>query len=466
MSASRVDAFVIMNKSEEEDNTQTEKKKGCCSSCCCCCGGCCRLDFKNNRTPQEKEVVRLFLDNRKYGLPGSDGTLFSNWWRYVSNHDPLLAILFTHPMNTYGRFKRLMLQVCIVGFTLFMNVWSSNGSSPEWVGVIISIIILQPVQLILEQLASIADPPCCLFVLRSCADFFFYAIAFAFAFVFWLVGGLELQTLSSDQSVRNALVGNIFLSICVSQVKVQLFDIPNWLIEDWRNVPLLCGFDPDFGLFDLFLFKCLCGGEKDDVKEKEKESLIINDEEKKEQKKKGCCASCWGGCFSCCTCCCTTNYCCGMFTQAGFWFMVGMAVGFPTSTYAADKDWFQNHPADEKKKQPAYRKGAVAVDDPDLLVLEDDKEAIQIVIDEIGSAMSSFLGSTPPVTSGPAVVIQPSSSAASAVSAVSSFIGLTPSGPAVQSAVSDHTVCDDCLPVLEECVKDVAIAAATQTKKK
>ena len=351
----------------------------------------------------------------------------------------MLAIIFTHRMNTYGRFKRLMMQVCIVGFTLYMNIWSSSGNSPEWVGVIISIIILQPVQLILDQLASVADPPCCLDLFRCCTDIFFYAIAFAFAFVFWLIGGLSLETLSNDPSVRTALVGNIFLSICVSAAKVQILDIPNWIVEDWRNIPFLCGFDPEFGIFDLFLFKCLCG-----PKTEKKESSITNDGEKK----RGCCASC-------CSCCCSANLCCGMFTQAGFWFMIGMAVGFPTSTYAHDKDWFQNHPM--TKDQPSYRKGAVRVDDPDLLVLEDKgSEAIQIVIDEIGSAVTSLLGS--PHSSRPA-------QATTAVSAISSFIGITPSGPAVQSAVSEKTVCDDCLPVLEDCVKEVALAA-TQTPKK
>lgn len=337
--------------SEEEEAA----KKSCCSGCCC--SGCCRLEFKNKRSPHDTEIVKLFLQKRKYGLPGSDGTLFSNWWRYVSNHDPLLAIIFTHRMNTYGRFKRLMMQVCIVGFTLYMNIWSSSGNSPAWVGVIISIIILQPVQLILDQLASVADPPCCLDIFRCCTDIFFYAIAFAFAFVFWLIGGLSLETLSNDPSVRTALVGNIFLS--VSAAKVQILDIPNWIVEDWRNVPFLCGFDSEFGIFDLFLFKCLCG-----PKTEKKESSITNDGEKK----RGCCASC-------CSCCCSANLCCGMFTQAGFWFMIGMAVGFPTSTYAHDKDWFQNHPM--TKDQPSYRKGAVRVDDPDLLVLEG---AIQIVI--------------------------------------------------------------------------------------
>jgi hypothetical protein len=250
-------------------------------------------------------------------------------------------------MNTYGRLKRFMLQVCISGFTLWMNIWSSSGKSPQWVGVIISIIILQPVQMILEKLAAIKDPPCCLALFRLFTDFFFYAIAFGFAFVFWLIAGLGLKDLSSSTNVRSKLLIDIFLSICVSAVKVQIFDIPNWLVSDWKKIPFMHGFNPDFGIFDLFKCPCFTKAKSVDIN-----AECHKNEKKVEQKKKGCCCKCRG-------------CCCGMFSQSGFWFLVGMALGFPAVTYAGHKEWFQNHPATDT--QPAYRKGVVRVDDPNLL---------------------------------------------------------------------------------------------------
>jgi hypothetical protein len=321
------------------------------------------VEIKNKRSREDQEVVKFFLSKRKYGLPGSDGTLLSNYVRYVTNHDPLLAIFFTHKLNTYGPFKRLMLQVCIVGFTLWMNIWSSSGNNAQWVGVIISIIILQPIQVVLQQLATVEDPPCCLTVFRMCTDFFFYSIAFSFALIFWLIAAIGLYGLTSDSNIRNKLVANIFLSIFVSAAKVQILDVPNWLVSDWRDIPFMGGFNADFGIFDLFKCACLCATK----------GKVGRDEE----------------ISRCCRCCCNSNYCCAMFSQAGFWFLMGLAVGFPSSTYARHKEWFESH--------SEYRKGVVRVDDANLLILDEEalKDTSQLMTD--GSKQEAEAAAAAPV---------------------------------------------------------------------
>ena len=254
------------------------REKAATKSCCCC--SCCVCKFQDHRTPEEQEIVELFLTKRRYGLPDSDGSELSNYLRFIGNHDPLLAILFAHRNNMFGRLKRFMMQACIVGFTLYMNVWSSDGESEQWVGVIISIIILQPTQAILDNLATL-EVPCCLWLVRGCADFFFYIIGLGFAVIFWAIGIASLVELSNDSKTRTTLVGNIFLSICVSAAKVQLFDLPNWLVKDWTKIPLFCGFKRDYGFIDLL--RCRSGG------------LL---------------------------------------------FILGMAVGLPRRTYQDDKEWF------------------------------------------------------------------------------------------------------------------------------
>jgi hypothetical protein len=203
--------------------------------------------------------------------------------RFITNHDPLLSILFAHRNNVFGRLKRFMMQSCIVAFTLYMNVWSSGGNSEQWVGVIISIIILQPTQAILDNLATV-ELNCCLWLVRGCANFFFYVIGVGFSTIFWVIGIMSLVELSNDSKTRNTLVGNIFLSICVSAAKVQILDLPNWLVEDWTKIPLFWGFKRNYGFLDLL--RCRSGG------------LL---------------------------------------------FLLGMAVGLPRRTYQDDKDWFVEH---------------------------------------------------------------------------------------------------------------------------
>ena len=263
----------------EPVNQSPAKKRSCCCGLCACCV----CKFQDHRTPEEQEVVQLFLSKRRYGLPDSDGTQLSNYVRFITNHDPLLSILFAHRNNVFGRLKRFMMQSCIVAFTLYMNVWSSGGNSEQWVGVIISIIILQPTQAILDNLATV-ELNCCLWLVRGCADFFFYIIGVGFSIIFWVIGIMSLVELSNDSKTRTTLVGNIFLSICVSAAKVQILDLPNWLVEDWTKIPLFWGFKRDYGFLDLL--RCRSGG------------LL---------------------------------------------FLLGMAVGLPRRTYQDDKDWFVEH---------------------------------------------------------------------------------------------------------------------------
>lgn len=121
-----------------EESAEDPPKRGCCSCCCCCCS--CKP--AGPRSKEDTEIVAIFQNKRRYGLPGSDGTILANWVRYVGNHDALMAILFSHPKNVYGPFKRFLLQFCIVAFTLYVN---SMGSDDADIGIILSIIILQPV---------------------------------------------------------------------------------------------------------------------------------------------------------------------------------------------------------------------------------------------------------------------------------------------------------------------------------
>lgn len=150
------------------------------------------------------------------------------------------------------------------------------------------------------------------------------------------------------------VVGNIFLSIFVSAVKVQILDLPNWLVADWREIPFMRGYNPEFGIFDLFKCACACapnkkvgndGGPKKGT-EAEKDDVEAG-------RKRGCCCRC--------CCCCNSNYCCGMFSQAGFLFIMGLVVGFPAAgTYTVHKKWFQDK----------NRNGVVRVDDSNLKIFD------------------------------------------------------------------------------------------------
>lgn len=61
------------------------REKAAPKSCCCC--SCCVCKFQDHRTPEEQEIVELFLAKRRYGLPDSDGSELSNYLRFIGNHD-------------------------------------------------------------------------------------------------------------------------------------------------------------------------------------------------------------------------------------------------------------------------------------------------------------------------------------------------------------------------------------------
>jgi len=70
------------------------------------------------REPREAAIANHYLDQVKYGMPGSDGTCESNYWRYTRNNHELLAIFCADKSNPLGTFRRVL--ILFTKFSLYL----------------------------------------------------------------------------------------------------------------------------------------------------------------------------------------------------------------------------------------------------------------------------------------------------------------------------------------------------------
>jgi hypothetical protein len=57
-----------------------------------------------------------------YGYPHSDGSLLSNYIRFVAHQHPLLSIFFCNSKHPYSRQKRLIVLFCVLCFAFMVEI--------------------------------------------------------------------------------------------------------------------------------------------------------------------------------------------------------------------------------------------------------------------------------------------------------------------------------------------------------
>jgi hypothetical protein len=74
-----------------------------------------------------------------YGYPGSQGTIWSNYRKYVFNQHPFLSLCCLHPKHVYSRKQRLIVYFDALCFAIFLsyvllgtNTFPEVSMSPAW----------------------------------------------------------------------------------------------------------------------------------------------------------------------------------------------------------------------------------------------------------------------------------------------------------------------------------------------
>lgn len=130
-----------------------------CIAYCCTFVKRCPLAPPNVDSKYKYAIENFFNSDSKYGFPGTDGSLMSNYWQYINNQDEFLSVLFAHPLNPFGRVKRALALLTVILWkcamtAAFSKVYANKEDAYKFIGLVITISILTvPLRIFLEECA-------------------------------------------------------------------------------------------------------------------------------------------------------------------------------------------------------------------------------------------------------------------------------------------------------------------------
>ena len=194
-----------------------------------CLGYCCNFYKSCPLAPPEVsskykyEIENFFNSGSKYGFPGTDGSLMSNYWQYIYNQDEFISILYAHPLNPYGRLKRAIGLATLIMWkcTFLLILCVGCNGKPDAVAIFVGAYLISlftiPVKLLLEECARarILHKIGCGVWLAERLSSIFMAILFSIAFFLYgtAFNGRPQSNFSSGAVVLSILQSWIFKHI-------------------------------------------------------------------------------------------------------------------------------------------------------------------------------------------------------------------------------------------------------------
>lgn len=192
------------------------------------------IEIVDGLNEQDKEIANHYLDGSKYGLPGSNGTCFSNYLRYYANNHEILAICFADKRNPYNKWNRLLSfwsKSCL-SFLLFAIF--SKYKLQSILELIIVLVIMSPYGYFIDSMATCSyfyRQNCCVKVFHSLG--FFILLLTALINIFTLV--LAIIFLIYYKPKPAHIVTQFLLSILFDQLQPLYLGIFNWILFSWKG---------------------------------------------------------------------------------------------------------------------------------------------------------------------------------------------------------------------------------------
>lgn len=101
--------------------------------CSCLCGYMCPitpLPPQGHDHNKDQSLSLFYIEKKKYGFPGDDGTIHSSLWHYLCNHDVYLSIFLCDSTNPVQSLPRVSMYATLVVYRiLFTLAFAELGSS-------------------------------------------------------------------------------------------------------------------------------------------------------------------------------------------------------------------------------------------------------------------------------------------------------------------------------------------------
>jgi len=215
------------------------------------------------REKNDYEIAESYLEKKKYGLEGSDGSFRLNYAVYVNNHHQLVSLCCASKKNPFSRLRRLLSLINKISFALLLaiavNVLTSKHQRNEFssrtfisVSFIISLII-GAYGFLLENIATCYicnKTNICVNPMRGCSMFVLVALAVPSI----AACGISIYILINYPTDHIFVVQTV-LSVLLDFLSFFYLGIINWMLVSWRGC--LC-----LPMFPYYC--CCCTKSKDD----------------------------------------------------------------------------------------------------------------------------------------------------------------------------------------------------------
>lgn len=197
------------------------------------------------RNAQDAEIANHYNSGCKYGLAGSNGSFWSNYYRHSLNNHDVLSLFFADKRNPFNRprrwfvfFSKLSLSMCLAAAFSLLHQSSSNyyASVPFsvkfWDSFIISL-ILCPYGYILKHIASCTlctRANCCIRLTSSLG----YCTLFTIALVSCIFLGVGIY-IAIQYLETNVFIELFFYSVLLDYASYFYYGVWNWYLLSWNG---------------------------------------------------------------------------------------------------------------------------------------------------------------------------------------------------------------------------------------
>ena len=230
----------------------------------------------------DTEIAIHYNSRCKYGLAGSDGTFWSNYYRHTMNNHELLSLFFADKRNPYDRARRFFVIFSKLSFALmlaaaFNTMHRSRYDSPsvstplniQFGDSFIISILMAPYGCILDSIAR-----CSICTKRSICVRAFSVCSYCTLLTIALVSGLFLMSgilIAVYELNTNEFVAIFFYSVLLDYASYFYYGFWNWFFLSWDGflcIPVFpvfresgfpCRFLPVFSFWPLRLFLQMWG---------------------------------------------------------------------------------------------------------------------------------------------------------------------------------------------------------------
>lgn len=182
----------------------------------------------------DADIANHYLSGLKYGLEGTDGSLYSNYKAYMANHHPFLSIFYSSPKNPNTRLNKALTFWNSLSLMFFYSCLFPKAMSSFPTALLITLLMM-PYMILLDALATCRyarERACCVTWLHRCGSFLLILLA-GFACAFIVAGILMLKL--EDRPVQKTVI-TFGLTTLFSQILPLVLGLTNWYLTSWSGI--------------------------------------------------------------------------------------------------------------------------------------------------------------------------------------------------------------------------------------